>query len=273
MLKAGFVKELIYFTRTKKLPVLSIIILAFAVLDPLLIFGLGKMAESMGAIAENVTVSSGGAEITQVLGTVQAGFVGAMGDLTSTVALISMLMLMQAAGGELKKRATILPNCAGLTPKYYLIPKFVVYPVYMLAATVVGMLLSYVVASIIFGGSVPFSSVLLASLCGGVYAMFLNAVYLCIGLATKKAGLSVAICYGGSTILNMVLSALGAQKFHPFALLPQAQELVYSGQPDLLNIFGSIGVGLLLICALYLVTLMAMTAKRIDNIGEDRGAL
>ena len=48
MLKAGFVKELIYFTRTKKLPVLSIIILAFAVLDPLLIFGLGKKYGYLG---------------------------------------------------------------------------------------------------------------------------------------------------------------------------------------------------------------------------------
>ena len=272
MLKAGFTKELLYFLRTKKLMVITIVILALAVLDPLLMWGMVELLSNMGDAAADATASMYEGMTAEMSYDASYGVLMSIGDLTSTVSLITMLVLMQTAGGELKKRATIIPNCAGLTPKAYLMPKFILYPLFMFAATFVAMMVAYLMSTILFAEGFPLTDALLAALGAGAYAMFLNALYLCIGLSMAKAGAATAICYGGATILNMVLSSLGAQKFHPFALLSEAQNAII-GQADLLNLFGSFGVTVLIIAALYLVTLLALTARRVDNAGIDNGEL
>ena len=271
MLKAGFTKELIYFIRTKKLMVITIVVLAFAVLDPLLMWGMMALMNNMADIATDATISSGAVDIA-ITDSATVGFIGSLGDITSTVSLIVMLVLMQTAGGELKKRATIIPNCAGLSPKAYLIPKFILYPIYMMVITFVGLVAAYGMSHLLFAEGFSFVNALVSAFSAGVYALFLNALYLCIGLSTSKAGAATAICFGGATILSAVLSALGAQKFHPFALMSVAQNAVF-GEIDLLNLFGSFGVTVLIVAAFYLITVLALSAKRVDNIGGDIGEL
>ena len=272
MLKAGFTKEFLYFLRTKKLMIIAIVVFALAVLDPILMWGMTQLLTSMGDVASEAAASVYEDVTVGISYNARYGVLMSVGDLTNTVSLITMLVLMQTAGGELKKRATIIPNCAGLTPKAYLMPKFILYPLFMFAVTFVAMIISYLMSTILFVEGFPLTDALLAALGAGAYAMFLNALYLCIGLSMAKAGAATAICYGGATILNMVLTSLGAQKFHPFALLSEAQNAV-TGEADLLNLFGSLGVTVLIIGALYLVTLLALTARRVDNIGVDNGEL
>ena len=269
MFKIGLQKELMFFTRSFRMWGVVIAAFAFALLDPLLMRALDSLTTSMADIDPTLAgVDFGGANMSQ------AGVIGAIGDLTSTMLLILTLVIMYAAGGELKKRSMIIPQNAGLTPKLYLLPKFVLYPVFGAALTFVGVLCSWLFSFALYSEvKVDFGQALLASLLAAVFQMFLISLYLTLGLCTAKAGLSVAVVYGGNVLLQTLFTSLGADKFHPFTMTSQAQNIIMGDAPDYANLWGSIGVTVLLIALCYLVTLFVIAARRVDNRGEEEMTL
>ncbi|MCH5201525.1 MAG: hypothetical protein J1F60_11275 [Oscillospiraceae bacterium] len=267
MFKTGLQKELMFFSRSFRMWGVLIAAFGFALLDPLLMKALDSLSSNLGEIDPSFS----GLELeTAGMNMSQMGVVGAMGDLTSTLLLILTLVIMYAAGGELKKRSMIIPQNAGLTPQFYLLPKFVLYPVFGAVLTFVGILISWVFSFALYEQvNVDIGQVLLASLLAAVFQLFLISLYLTLGLCTAKAGLSVAVIYGGNVILSSLFTSLGADKFHPFTLTAQAQGIIMGGDVDNANLWGSIGVTLLLVVLCYFVTLFVVSAKRVDNRGVE----
>lgn len=265
MFKTGLQKEFVFFSRSFRMWGVIIAAFAFALLDPLMMKALDSLTATVADIDPTL------AELDfEGLNMSQAGVLGAVGDLTSTMLLILSLVIMYAAGGELKKRSMIIPQNAGLTPKLYLLPKFVLYPVFGAVLTFVGILCSWVFSFALYDRvNVDFGQALLTALPAAVFQMFLISLYLTLGLCTAKAGLSVAVVYGGNVILSTLFTSLGADKFHPFTLTSQAQDIVMGEAVDHANLWGSIAITVLLIALCYLVTLFVISAKRVDNRGEE----
>ncbi len=117
--------------------------------------------------------------------------------------------------------------------------------------------------------SVPVGDMALVALMACVFNIFMISLYFTLGICTKKAGLSVVIMYGGNVILTTLFQALGANKFHPFTLVNQCQNLITEGEKDMANMWGSMGVSVLLIVLCYFVTLFVVSAGKIDNRGKE----
>lgn len=283
MLKEGIKKEMMFFTRSFRLWGVVIATVAFAVLAPLLIklsFILmnnldGMMNGEGGYLTASVYENQDnnfnmGEEPSEEEFMGRYGAVSAIGDLTSTLMLIFMLVTMYSAGGELKKRSMIIPQNAGLTTRLYILPKFIVYPLAAAVFAFLGMWIGYGVSSLAFPSvQVDPLGILQASFAAALYDAFIFFLYLTIGLCTAKAGIAVVIMYGGSTILSALFKALGADKFHPFTLLFQAEKAVIDSEFDALNYWGSIGITVLIMALCYFVTLFVISAGRIDNRGKE----
>lgn len=266
MFKTGVQKEFMFFSRSFRMWGVVIAAFAFALLDPLLI----KATESLLAGMSEIDSSLAELEFGEITNMSQMGIASSIGDLTSTLLLILMLVIMYVAGGELKKRSMIIPQNAGLTPQLYLLPKFLLYPVFGGLLTFAGLLCSWLFSFALYSEvNVGFSEILLAALLAAVFQTFMVTLYLTLGLCTAKAGLSVVIVYGGNVLLTALFTSLGADKFHPFTLTSQAQEIIMGEGVDHANLWGSIGITLLLIALCYFVTLFVFSAKRIDNRGVE----
>lgn len=286
MLKQGIKKELMFFTRSFKMWGVIIAAVLFAVVAPLLMklsfVMLNSMNDMMGnieaeeAVADtSINIDIGGGEPSDSL--FQEKYMGmvasvsAIGDLTSTLMLIFMLVIMYSAGGELKKRSMIIPQNAGLTPKLYILPKFIVYPASAAVFAFLGMWIGCGVTMLVFPtAEINFLGILEAATAAAVFDAFMITAYLTLGLCTAKAGIAVVIMYGGNVILSTLFAALGADKFHPFTLTMQAQNAVLESESfNALNFWGSIGITLLIMILCYFVTLFVRSARKIDNRGKE----
>lgn len=266
MFKMGLQKEMMFFCRSFRMWGVVIAAFGFALLDPLMMKALDSLTASMAELDPTLA----GLELSDVMNMSQMGVIGAMSDLTSTMLLILMLVIMYAAGGELKKRSMIIPQNAGLTPQLYLLPKFLLYPIAGALLTFVGLLCSWLFSFVLYSEvNVGLAEMLTAALLAAVLQLFMVTMYLTLGLCTAKAGLSVAVVYGGNVLLSALFTSLGADKFHPFTLVSQAQDIIMGEGVDHANFWGSIAVTLMLIALCYLVTLFVISAKRIDNRGVE----
>lgn len=281
MLKTGIKKELMFFTRSFRLWGVIIAAAAFMILDPALIKLSGVLLESIGTDTNNIQQADvmdiedygGDMDMTEII-TPQLGVVGASGDISGTMILIFMLVTMYTAGGELKKRSMIIPQNAGLTPRLYITPKFIVYPILAGVIAFAAMIGSYLFSFCLYDKvEMTFGSVAMGSLAVAVFCMFMITLYFTIGLCTKKAGIAVVIMYGGNILFTALFQAFRADKFHPFVLTTQAQNIFMGEEADLLNFWGSIGVTVLLMILCYFVTLFVISAGKVDNIGEEEAML
>lgn len=287
MLKEGVKKEIMFFTRSFRMWGVLVAAVFFAAVAPLLIklsfIMLESLDEMMGDDSSYMTASAsveemdfsvefGGADFDMSkedqMGKI--GAISALGDLTQTLMLIFMLVIMYAAGGELKKRSMIIPQNAGLSSKLYVLPKFIIYPVFAAVFAFCGIWIGFGVSTLVFPGvQVSVLGVLEAAFAAAVYDAFIMVLYLTLGLCTAKAGIATVIMYGGSTILSALFSALGADKFHPFTLTSQAQSAVMEESFDAVNYWGSMGITVLIMILCYFVTLFVISARRIDNRGKE----
>ena len=291
MLKTGLQKEMMFFTRSFRMWGILLAAVIFAVVSPLLmkvsfmmLDAIGDMDFSMEDTVPNEdgdgvnNMSDFSMEITGDMDFgalsdaefASLGVISSLGDLTGTLMLVAMLVTMYSAGGELKKRSMIIPQNAGLSPQLYILPKFLVYPLAMAVFGFCGIWISYGTCCLMFpSNDITVSAVAVTALVAGVFDAFMTAAYFTLGLCTAKAGLSVVIMYGGNAILTVLFSALGADKFHPFTLTSQAQNALLGEGVDHANLWGSIGITLLIILLCYFVTLFVISAKRIDNRGKE----
>ncbi len=282
MIKAGIKKEFMLFSRGFRLIGVIITIIGISLMYPLMYKSMEMMAGQIADMGQQI----GGEAQDQVTGAVDSingmmssleamyggsmaavGFKTGVSSITSTGFLIISLLLMATAGGEQKKRSVIIPNCAGLTPAGYVLPKFIVYPLVIGVLSFLGGIITGCISNLMYNNELSINDIMFSSLCAAIYMLFMIALYFLIGLSTGRPGISVIIVYGGSTIIPILLQSLDIDRYNPFTL----QSLLMSSynDADMNNFILSTVVAFILSVICCLLALMIMTLRRVDNtVGE-----
>ena len=282
MIKAGIKKEFMLFSRGFRLIGVIITIIGISLMYPLMYKSMEMMAGQIADMGQQI----GGEAQDQVTGAVDSingmmssleamyggsmaavGFKTGVSPITSTGFLIISLLLMATAGGEQKKRSVIIPNCAGLTPAGYVLPKFIVYPLVIGVLSFLGGIITGCISNLMYNNELSINDIMFSSLCAAIYMLFMIALYFLIGLSTGRPGISVIIVYGGSTIIPILLQSLDIDRYNPFTL----QSLLMSSynDADMNNFILSTVVAFILSVICCLLALMIMTLRRVDNtVGE-----
>lgn len=285
-MKFAFKKELMYFSRTFRMFGVIFAILIISLFDPLVYKGMMVFMDIMGEQLEQsgftmtadagalasaeVDASNPFAGLTELYASLRAPEIAsaAVADFTSTSALIIFLVLMQPSGGEQKKRSTILPLCAGLTPIRYIVPKFVIYPLTAFLSSLIALPLCAGVSVFLFGGEISFLNSLAAGAMVGLYLAFLIVIELTLGICTARPGLAAIFTILGSQLLPTVLALFRINRFNPF-VLPDLAGGFLSGEAGTLNLWVSVMVTVVVGVILFFTTLLTQTARRIDNSGNE----
>ena len=294
MLKTGLKKEMMYLGRTGKLVGVIVAMLVFAIMDGIMLKVTGAMMSSMsttmqqqiGELPDEVAESEEANELNEITNSMSSmtslfDNMSASTVLYSTIAdisglgiLITLLVIKSACGGEQKKRSIIIPRCAGLTPKMYILPKFILYPAIIFALSVISVLIASVMSQLLFEGSILFENVLVAGVTLGIYLAFVMTVMLTLGICTEKPGISVIIVLVAINIVPSLLSSYRVDRFNPFALPALVSGAVSAegsafASLDMLNFWVSVGTTVVISVVLYFVTLLALNAKEVRNEGNE----
>ncbi len=276
MFKAGIKKELMMFTRGFRMWGILILVLGLAASYP----ALYKMLDSMSGLMEEMATVEAGASADMMeglTGSISAiygadlGYVGFITGVSATVGiglLVMMIILMAAAGGEQKKRSVIIPDCAGLTPQGYVLPKFAIYPLLSAVVMFLGTVIAGAVANLLFEGTpVPISDILFNAACSAGYGLFLISAFFMAGISTGRPGISVIAVYLGSELINSMLNGFRVNRFNPYALYYMIGT-TYK-EADMNNFVLSLIVTVTLSVICCLITLMVVSLRKIDNsVGE-----
>jgi len=284
-LSSALKKEFMYFSRTFRLFGVIFSIMIFALADPVMIKGVGWM---MNSLIETVEETPSGEEIftdedVAALSTftdMDASTMMAMsiGDFTSTAVLIVLLIMMGPSGSEQKKRSIIIPRCAGLTPNMYVTPKFIIYPLTGFLSGFLGMFLCAGVTSLLFEGAIDMGMLALAAVSVGLYIAFVMILQLTLGICTERPGVSVIVVLASVSVIPTLLSSFRIDKFNPFALPSIAQNAfltdaslmgMQGAELDMTNVAVSLLVTVILSLILYFTTLFVLTARQIENEGNE----
>ena len=283
-LTSALKKEFMYFSRTFRMFGVIFSILIFALADPVMIKGVGLM---MNSLIETVEESPEGGEVfTEDDITALSTFTDmdapsmmamSIGDFTSTAVLIVLLIMMGPSGSEQKKRSIIIPRCAGLTPKMYVTPKFILYPLTGFISGFLGLFLCAGVTSLIFEGSLDIAKLALAAVSVGLYICFVMILQLTLGICTERPGVSVVSVLAAVSLIPTLLTSFRVDKFNPFALPSIAQNAFFSqtelmgttAELDPVNVAVSLIVTIILSLILYFTTLFVLTTRQIENEGNE----
>lgn len=278
-IKYGFKKEWLLSLRTFRLFGILIAMFSFALADPLMYRILGALMEYMGA--EFTAVDGMDAAMTEYLADMgdmaalfnDAGLVFSvsMSEFCVTGLIIIMLILMAPAGGEQKKRSTIIPACSGLRFFDYLVPKFVMYPALVFVTTFAAAMTAGTLCNLIFTENlIPMHIMLLESLMCATFLMFVISIYMCVGLCTSRPGIATIFIYIGMNLVDLILTSLQLTKFHPFALrsLITTGEMMYddfSLADNAASITVGIALSFVIAAMMFFLTNAVLSAKKIDN--------
>ncbi|MBO5265711.1 MAG: hypothetical protein IJZ65_04090 [Ruminiclostridium sp.] len=274
---SAFKKEFMFFTRTMRMFGVILSIMIFSVADPVMLKGMGALMNTMVDTIEEQSEATGyeifseeDKAVFEIFDQIDASTAAAMavGDFTSTAVIIVLLILMAPSGSEQKKRSIIIPRCAGLTPKMYVTPKFILYPVTAFLSGFLGMFICAGVSSILFEGSFEFTSILLSAVSVGLYIAFVIVLQLTIGICSERPGVAVISVLAATAIIPTMLSYFRVDKFNPFALPSIASE-AFVAEIDPVNVGVSLIVTVILTLILYFTTLFVLTARQIDNSGNE----
>ena len=193
--------------------------------------------------------------------------------------MLVLLIMMGPSGSEQKKRSIIIPRCAGLTPNMYVTPKFILYPLTGFLSGLLGMFSCAGVTSLLFEGAIDMGMLALAAVSVGLYIAFVMILELTLGICTERPGVSVITVLAATTVIPTLLSSFRIDKFNPFALpsiaqnafLTDATVMGVSGNAelDMTNVAVSLLVTVILSLILYFTTLFVLTARQIENEGNE----
>ncbi len=287
-LKAGIKKEIMLFVRTKRFIAIILVFILLAFIDTFSVTMLKTVAnvydDMLSGLSEQADVNidfnmtETMEETLGTLSTTSDGLVQYIADVSSAGVVILVLFLIKVAGSEQKKRSTIIPNCAGLKPVNYVLPKFIIYPAFTLILVTLVTFVGYGFSLMFFEtDTLSFISILSSGLLAGLFAAFMVAVHLCIGLSTGMPGISAIIIILGSNIVQIFLSGMNVlDVYNPYALIQLSRYTLYVNSdvnlPDTfttLNMGVSLGMTFVLGALLYALTLFITSARKVDNSGSE----
>ena len=200
--------------------------------------------------------------VSNVFG-IRLGFVSVLGELSSDCLLVFMLCLMGAAGGEQKKRNVIIPNCSGLTSWGYILPKFIMYPLFTMLASFASGYFGYYVCTLLYSETLPALDVFNFILGNSIYCAFIVVCYFALGLSTGKAGISVLVVYIVKIILPTVLEFADVNEYNPLSLSKYSLGQNWSVDGKELAI--SIAMTVVLSLFFMFLTYLFVNLRKIDN--------
>ena len=296
-LKYSFKKEWSHFTRTGRLFGIIAAIFSFALSQPLMFRLMGSMMEMVdmntgsgtdstvfAAVSYGMAASAGADpfggmsigmdEIMSVYSDAGMLFSSCISTFSGLSLLIVMLILMAASGGEQKKRATIVPMCSGLEYKNYLIPKFVIYPLFTFVLTFISVVTTGYLCNAFFPNNhVTDTVICLSAAMYSVYMLFAVCVYMSIGLCTSRPGVAAVLVFIGQSILQSLFLGINLTDYNPFTLIMLPSYMAMEGF-DLAASMPSIIVGMVVSVVvavlMFFLALGVLGAKRIDNTEEER---
>ena len=272
-IKACYKKEYLAFFRTKRLLILILIFVGWAILGPLLIRGLGVALDTLSPIYEELGTDVS-AMTEMFAGNASLGVASAVSDISS-VGLISFLLLINSfAGGEQKKRSIIIPTASGLKNTAYLIPKYIIYPLTALCLAIVAAFSAWGISALVFDvNDVTARGVFLGGILAGVSLMLYICIHITIGTATGRPGTSAVICIIASMLLPTMFAAFGSELvYNPFTINIMATSVAVDNfviSFAIYEIIVTIAIALVLMAMLYFVALFAQNAKEVDNSGNE----
>lgn len=286
---ASFKKEFMLFSRTFRLMGVCLVFVAFAILDPVMIKGMKMIAgwydDMLSSLSEQTDMDldfNMESIMNAAYGedpSVSMGVIQSTSDMSSTSIIVMIIILNLIAGGEQKKRSTIIPSRAGLRAMSYTLPKFIIYPIAAFLSTLAAMIFSYLTSMVLFSvNDLSFLSVIVSGAFMGLFSAFFAAVHLFIGISTGKPAVSTVICIISIMFLPSILSIMGiSDKFNPFALVSFAQHTIHASGAGMAltdfytvqNIAVTVLVTLIVTAIMFFLTLFIQTAKKIDNRGGD----
>lgn len=294
-LKYSFKKENAQFFRTFKFWGIVLAIFGFAVFNPLtyklsgmLFSQLNSNQQAMTAAVQVSDVSDSESPMDDLLGGMGIGDMAAMyssAESTFSLSLVNftmysllivLLVMMPVAGGEQKKRAMIVPQCSGLKFKNYLIPKFVIYPLWVFALTFLGGLTAGGLCNALADeGNVSFGMMAFGSLLMAVYISFIVTVYLSLGLCTSRPGVMAGAVFIGQMILQTMLESMGLGDYQPFTTVTVVSGMFAPGydlDEKMPSILVSVGLSVVIGVLMFVLALGVLNAKKIDNTQEEKPA-
>lgn len=299
-LKYSFKKEAAQFIRTFRMIGVIIAILSSAVSYPMMFKFTGMVMDNMtgggdgnsqqftASFSQNEQApssSSGGlfsdidfSEMADTYNDAGIMFATTLVTFAAYGLLITMLILMSAAGGEQKKRAMIVPLCSGLDYQNYLIPKFVIYPLFVFAVSFLCALMAGGLCNAMFRlNHISLANMALSALMISVYMAFIVSVFISLGLCTSRPGIMAPAVFVGQMFLDSLLTGIGVTKYQPFALLSYINSInvsVENGGVDTFeeaaSIMVSIALAVVIAVLMYFLALGVLKAKKIDNTEENK---
>lgn len=277
-IKAGFKKEWLQFSRTFRFGGVILAILSFAIADPAMYKLLAIMMASMpdltagivGFVSQASELDAAFEQMTALYSDAGIMYGAVLTELSTSSVLITMLILMSPCGGEQKKRATIIPSACGMEFGSYLLPKFLLYPLTVLAVTFGSSLIAGFMCNAMFElNRIDTGLLVLGALLCAVYSAFIIVIYMCMGLCTSRPGIATISVYFGSALIKVILDSLELTKFHPFTLSSLIAGEMFMADFDLADNAASIAVGVVLsvviAVVLFFLTLTVLKANKINN--------
>lgn len=293
-LKYSFKKEKAQFFRTYKFLGIALAIFGFAIANPLMYKVSGLLfrqlngnQQTMTAAIETSVMSDSSSE-GGLLGGMDAGGMAALyssADSTFSMSLVSfsmyslliiLLVMRSVAGGEQKNRAMIVPLCSGLKYKYYLIPKFVIYPLFTFCMTFLGSLTAGGLCNMLFDvGRVSVGMIAIGALLISVYISFMVTVYLSLGICTSRPGIMAGAVFIGQLLLQTSLENMGLGDYQPFTTVTVVGAMYNEGydlSAKVPSILTAVGLSVVIGVLMFFLALGVLNAKKIDNREEEKPA-
>ena len=296
-LKYSFKKEWSHFTRTGRLFGIIAAIFSFALSQPLMFRLMGAVMEMVdlntesgadssifAALSGGMTASAGTDpfggmnigmdEIMSVYSDAGMIFASCISTFSGLSLLIVMLILMAASGGEQKKRATIVPMCSGLEYKNYLIPKFVIYPLFAFVLTLISVVTTGYLCNALFPENhISDEVIFLCAAMYAVYVLFALCVYMSIGLCTSRPGVAAVMVFVGQSLIQSLFLGMGLTDYNPFTLvmLPTYMTMEeFDLAASMPSILVGMGISVIVAVMMFFLALGVLGAKKIDNTDEEK---
>lgn len=266
-LRAGFYKELLAFSRTNRIFILTIVFIGIAAAYPLLVWGSRMVLSAAGAEV------FGGMDILadELLYNATAGLQSGVEGLTTVGLLVFLLLINSFAGGEQKRRSIIIPRSAGLNNFNYIFPKFIVYPVTMFLLTFVSVYVASFISGMLFeNNNMHAENIFISASLAAVFNMLYVCLHLTLGTATGKAGMSSAICIVSALlVLPVFFAALNVlPETNPFIMNIAAMSIA-SGLWVGSEVVVGVVIAFVIMIVVFFIALFVQNAKKIDNRGNE----
>lgn len=283
---SGLKKEFLFFMRGGRFAIAIIVMIALAVMSPLMF---GMMAQMMETMKDAMPTESY-SEIAEEFTSFSAADISMYNVeyIASYGAIIMLFIMKGAAGGEQKKRAVIIPQCSGLSPERYALPKYLLYPFSVFLMAFLAILLGAWASEMIFSGSLDWNMIMLSAVCSGIFLAFSTSMQLCVGICTGMPNVAIIIVLALQMFLPTILGLFRVDRFNPLALssialsaarasgestssLMAAIETSSSSTNDLstLNISVSLGSAIVISVLLYFLTIFTLHTKEVHNEGNE----